>query len=175
MLKNNNLIVVTVAAAAALILGIGVGLWRIEPSDADITPHQLYESKFVDLVGKEQRLSNWKGKVLVLNFWATWCAPCREEIPDFILADAEYRAKGVAIVGLALDEPAKVAEFAKTFGITYPLLIGGAEAYDFAARLGNKVRGIPFTAIIDRQGKVVYLGVGTVRKKELDNVLPPLL
>ena len=80
MLKN-NLILVT-GAAVALILGIGVGLWRIEPSDADITPHQLYESKFVDLVGKEQRLSNWKGKVLVLNFWATWCAPCREEIPD---------------------------------------------------------------------------------------------
>ena len=173
-LKNNNLVLVA-GAVLALLLGIGVSLWRIEPGEADLTPDQLYAAKFSDLAGKSQQLSNWRGKVLVLNFWATWCAPCREEIPDFILADAEYRSKGVAIVGLALDEPAKVAEFAKTFGITYPLLIGGAEAYDFAARLGNKVRGIPFTAIIDRQGKVVYLGVGTVRKKELDKVLIPLL
>ena len=174
MLKKNTLIIIA-GAAVALALGVGVGLWRIAPGDTDLTPDQLYAANFSDLAGKSQQLSNWRGKVLVLNFWATWCAPCREEIPDFILADAEYRAKGVAIVGLALDEQAKVAEFAKTFGITYPLLIGGAEAYDFAARLGNKVRGIPFTAIIDREGKVVYLGVGTVRKKELDKVLTPLL
>ena len=174
MLKKNTLIIIA-GAAVALALGVGVGLWRIAPGDTDLTPDQLYAANFSDLAGNSQQLSNWRGKVLVLNFWATWCAPCREEIPDFILADAEYRAKGVAIVGLALDEQAKVAEFAKTFGITYPLLIGGAEAYDFAARLGNKVRGIPFTAIIDREGKVVYLGVGTVRKKELDKVLTPLL
>ncbi|MBT9612696.1 MAG: TlpA family protein disulfide reductase [Burkholderiales bacterium] len=174
MLKNNTLIIL-IGAAVALTLGIGVGLWRIEPGDTDITPDQIYAAKFADLAGKSQQLSNWKGKVLVLNFWATWCPPCREEIPDFIQADAVYRAKGVAIVGLALDEPAKVAEFAKTFGIKYPLLIGGPEAYDFAAQLGNKAKGIPFTAIIDRQGKVVYLGVGAVRKKELDKVLPPLL
>ena len=174
MLKKNTLIIIA-GAAVALALGVGVGLWRIAPGDTDLTPDQLYAAKFSDLAGNSQQLSNWKGKVLVLNFWATWCAPCREEIPDFILADTEYRSKGVAIVGLALDEPEKVAEFAKTFGITYPLLIGGAEAYDFAARLGNKVRGIPFTAIIDREGKVVYLGVGMVRKKELDKVLTPLL
>ena len=174
-MSKNHPLLIPIGAVIALLLGIGVGLWRIAPGDTDLTPDQLYAAKFPDLAGNSQQLSNWRGKVLVLNFWATWCAPCREEIPDFILADVEYRAKGVAIVGLALDEPAKVAEFAKTFGITYPLLIGGAEAYDFAARLGNKVRGIPFTAIIDREGKVVYLGVGTVRKKELDKVLTPLL
>ncbi len=174
MLKNNTLIII-LGAAIALALGIGVGLWRIEPGNTDITPNEIYATKFVDLAGKTQQLGDWKGKVLVLNFWATWCPPCREEIPDFILLDAAYRDKGVAIVGLALDEPVKVAEFAKDFGITYPLLIGGPEAYDFAARLGNKTKGIPFTAIIDRQGKVVYLGLGLVHKKELDKVLPPLL
>lgn len=174
MLKNKTLIIIF-GALIALALGIGVGLWRMEPGDADITPDQLYAAKFADLAGKSQQLGNWKGKVLVLNFWATWCPPCLEEIPDFIQADAAYRDKGVAIVGLALDEPAKVAEFAKSFGIKYPLLIGGPEAYNFSTRLGNKARGIPFTAIIDRQGKVVYLGLGAVRKKELDKVLAPLL
>ena len=174
MFKNNTLIII-LGAAIALALGIGVGLWKVAPGDADITPEQLYATKFVDLAGKSQELGNWKGKVLVLNFWATWCPPCIEEIPDFVQADAEYRAKGVTIVGIALDEPAKVAEFALRFRIDYPLLIGGSDAYQLAARLGNQSKGIPFTAVIDRQGKIVYLGVGSVRKKELDKVLLPLL
>lgn len=174
MIKNNTLIII-IGAAVALALGIGVGLWRVAPSDADITPSQLYAANFVDLAGKSQQLANWKGKVLVLNFWATWCPPCIEEIPDFVAADAAYRAKGVTIVGIALDEPAKVAEFAMRFNIKYPILIGGSDAYQLASRLGNQSKGIPFTAIIDRQGKIVYLGVGSVRRKELDKVLVPLL
>ena len=163
------------AALLALAIGLGFGLWKTTPGTPEISQDRLYAVKFADLDGKMQQLGNWRGKVLVLNFWATWCPPCREEIPDFVQADAAFRGKGVAIVGIALDERSQVADFAKTFGIQYPLLLGGMDAYDLAAKLGNTSKGIPFTAIIDRQGKVAYLGVGAVRKKELEKALLPLL
>jgi thiol-disulfide isomerase/thioredoxin len=153
-------------ALLALAIGLGLGLWKTTPGAPEISQDQLYAVKFPDVHGKIQELSHWRGKVLVLNFWATWCPPCREEIPDFVQVDAAFRDKGVAIVGIALDERSQVADFAKTFGIRYPLL---------AAKLGNTSKGIPFTAIIDRQGKVAYVGVGAVRKKELEKALLPLL
>ncbi len=163
------------ATLLALALGIGVGLWKAAPGMTEIGKDQIYAANFPDLDGKSQQLSNWRGKVLVLNFWATWCPPCREEIPGFVKVDAAYRGKGVAIIGIALDERDKVADFAKAFGIKYPLLLGGADAYDFAAKLGNTSKGIPFTAIIDRQGNIAYLGVGAVTQKELEHALTPLL
>ncbi len=163
------------AILLALALGIGVGLWKAAPGTAEIGKDQIYAASFPDLDGKSQQLINWRGKVLVLNFWATLCPPCREEIPGFVKADAAYRGKGVAIIGIALDERDKVANFAKTFGIQYPLLLGGADAYDFAAKLGNTSNGIPFTAIIDRQGNIAYFGVGAVTQKELEHALTPLL
>ena len=163
------------AALLALAIGVGFGLWKTAPGTPEISQDRLYAIKFSDLDGKMQELGNWRGKVLVLNFWATWCPPCREEIPDFVQVDAVFRDKGVAIVGIALDERSQVADFAKTFHIQYPLLLGGMDGYDLAAKLGNTSKGIPFTAIIDRQGKVAYLGVGAVRKKELEKALLPLL
>jgi thiol-disulfide isomerase/thioredoxin len=162
-------------ALLALTIGLGLGLWKTTPGAPEISQDQLYAVKFPDVHGKIQELSHWRGKVLVLNFWATWCPPCREEIPDFVQVDAAFRDKGVAIVGIALDERSQVADFAKTFGIRYPLLLGGMDGYDLAAKLGNTSKGIPFTAIIDRQGKVAYIGVGAVRKKELEKALLPLL
>lgn len=163
------------AMLLALALGIGFGLWKAAPSITGIDKNQIYAANFPDLDGKSQQLGNWRGKVLVLNFWATWCPPCREEIPGFVQVDAAYRAKGVAIIGIALDGHDKVTDFAKTFGIHYPLLLGGTDAYDFAAQLGNTSKGIPFTAIIDRQGNIAYLGVGAMSKKELEKAITPLL
>lgn len=162
-------------AALALALGLAVGVWRMKPGETDISPAQLYATRYNDLNGQSQALGNWRGKILVLNFWATWCPPCREEIPDFVQVDAAYRAKNVAIVGIALDGEEAVKQFAADFGIRYPLLLGGAEAYDLAARLGNTSKGIPFTAILDPQGEIAYLGVGAIRKAELEKVLNKLL
>ena len=159
----------------ALAVGLGLGLWRIAPGGSELNTEQIYATRYADLQGQSQALRNWRGKILVLNFWATWCPPCREEIPDFVQVDTAYRGKNVAIVGIALDGQEAVQDFAREFGIHYPLLLGGAEAYDFAARLGNTSKGIPFTVILDPQGKISYLGVGAVRKQELEKVLDKLL
>src|SRR5574337_1673050 len=85
----------------------------------------LLDLALPDLAGKEQPLAQWRGKVLVVNFWATWCAPCREEMPEFIKAQSEYGAKGLQFVGIAVDQADKTEQFAKEIGLNYPTLVGG--------------------------------------------------
>ena len=104
-----------------------------------------------DLNGKPVSLADFRGKVVVLNFWATWCPPCRREIPDFIDLQREYGSRGVQIVGIALDEPEKVQAFARQNGMNYPVLLGSDE---ISMKYGG-IEGIPTTFIIDRDGKIV--------------------
>jgi cytochrome c biogenesis protein CcmG/thiol:disulfide interchange protein DsbE len=104
-----------------------------------------------DLNGKPVSLADFRGKVVVLNFWATWCPPCRREIPDFIDLQREYGSRGVQIVGIALDEPEKVQAFARQNGMNYPVLLGSDE---ISMKYGG-IEGIPTTFIIDKDGKIV--------------------
>ncbi len=104
-----------------------------------------------DLNGKSVSLSDFHGKVVVLDFWATWCPPCRREIPDFIDLQKEYGPRGVQIVGIALDEPEKVQAFARQNGMNYPVLLGSD---DVSMKYGG-IEGIPTTFIIDKSGKIV--------------------
>jgi peroxiredoxin len=104
-----------------------------------------------DLAGKSVSLADFRGKVVVLDFWATWCPPCKREIPDFIDLQKEYGSQGVQIVGIALDEPDKVKAFAAQNGMNYPVLIGSNEV---AMKYGG-IEGIPTTFIIDKSGKIV--------------------
>ena len=104
-----------------------------------------------DLNGKPVSLADFRGKVVVLDFWATWCPPCKKEIPDFISLQQEYGSRGVQIVGIALDEPDKVAAFAKQNGMNYPVLLG---TESISAKYGG-IDGIPTTFVIDKKGKIV--------------------
>ena len=161
-------------AALALALGLGVGMWRTTPTSPELTPEQTYAASFADLSGQQQALSQWRGKILVLNFWATWCPPCRQEIPDFIAVYEANRQQGVVIVGIAQDERDLVADFAKEFRVTYPMLIGGDGGYDFSAKLGNSGSSIPFTVILDRTGQVAYVAVGAMHRSELEKQIAKL-
>lgn len=162
-------------AALALALGLGVGLWKHTPSPAEISAEQIYSASFPDLAGQMQPLSKWRGKILIVNFWATWCPPCREEIPAFIEAYKAYHDKDVVFVGIALDEHDAVNQFSQDVGITYPLLIGGEAGYSFAEHLGNTSGGIPFTVILDRQGQIVYVASGGMSRAELDKQIAKML
>ena len=104
-----------------------------------------------DLTGRSVSLADFKGKVVVLDFWATWCPPCRKEIPDFISIQNEYGSKGVQVVGIALDELPKVRAFVQSNGMNYPVLMGNDA---ITAQYGG-IEGIPTTFIIDRNGKIV--------------------
>ena len=126
-----------------------------------------------DLNGKSVKLSSFRGKVIILDFWATWCPPCRAEIPSFKELYAAYHSKGLEVIGIALDQggAADVARFAKANGINYTLVIGNqsvAQAY-------GGIRGIPTTFILDRQGRIVQTYVGGHSKKVFEDAIQGLL
>ncbi len=165
-------------AAGALYLGLSWHQERAPPSDiapASLSPGAFYAASFPDLQGNPHSLGQWQGKVIVLNFWATWCAPCREEMPIFVRLQDRLRERGVVFLGLALDEREKVVAFISKFPVNYPLLIGNDTATEFSRRLGNTSASLPFTVILDRQGKLVVRQLGPFSEPELDLILKALV
>lgn len=135
----------------------------------------LLGAHFPDLAGRPRRILEWQGAILVINFWATWCTPCREEIPMLVAAAQHYRSNGVEIVGIGIDNADNVAQFARTYAVAYPLLIGDAKAIDLMRGLGNDAGGLPFTVVLDRRGAVAYHKLGALSRAELDRVLVAML
>ena len=125
----------------------------------------------VDMNGRSVSLADFKGKVVILDFWATWCPPCKREIPDFIKLQSEYGSKGLQIVGIALDQPNKVQAFVKDNGMNYPVLLGTDEV---AANYGG-VEAIPTTFIIDKNGKIVKNYEGFRSKETFESQIKKLL
>jgi thiol-disulfide isomerase/thioredoxin len=133
----------------------------------EIAPGALYAATFHDVDGRTVSLGQFSGRPLLVNFWATWCGPCREEMPA--LSRAAARSAGrVAFVGLAQDDPEKVRRFGRELGTAYPLWTGGDEVMELSARLGNRMQVLPFTVILDASGRVVAQKVGAYTADELD-------
>jgi thiol-disulfide isomerase/thioredoxin len=128
-----------------------------------------------DAAGKDEALAQWKGKVVVVNFWATWCAPCREEMPEFVRAQRELGGKGLQFVGIAIDEPDKVSRFVNELGLNYPALIGGYGAMELSKALGNQMMALPFTVVLDRSGRIVHTQLGPLRDAKLRSIVGELL
>lgn len=128
-----------------------------------------------DLDGRELRLENFRGRVVVVNFWATWCAPCREEMPEFMKAQAEHGPKGLQFVGIAVDQADKVAQFAKEIGLNYPTLVGGFGAMELSKTLGNSLMALPFTVVLDRKGAVAHTQLGVLKPDKLESIVRQLL
>ena len=128
-----------------------------------------------DAAGHEQALAQWPGKVLVVNFWATWCVPCREEMPEFVRMQKEFGERGLQFVGIAIDDASKVDRFARELGLNYPALIGGYGALELSKTLGNEFGVLPFTVVVDRSGHIAHTQLGPVKEAELRSMLSQLL
>ena len=128
-----------------------------------------------DLEGNNHNLSEWKGKVMVLNFWATWCPPCRKETPLFVELQEQYGAKGLQFIGVAIDTKDKVQDFMDTFGVNYPMLIGANDAVKISESYGNRLGGLPFTVVIDRNGQINYVRQGEFTRETAEKIIPALL
>jgi peroxiredoxin len=127
-----------------------------------------------DADGKSRNLGEWTGKVIVLNFWATWCPPCREEIPLFQSAQQHLGPQGLQILGLAIDQPEAVRTYRKNNHVSYPLLVDDA-AFKLMDIYGNTSGALPFTVVLDRSGQIVTRRIGAYRGQELENLVLPLL
>jgi len=147
-------------------------------ADLDSVPHalrkipeRLPEFTLSDRNGRRTSIATWAGKSLIVNFWATWCAPCRREIPLLESLSGEWGGRGVEVVGVAVDHRDTVAAYADELKIPYPILVGEEDALDVAAKLGVDTPVFPFTVFTDRHGEVVTLYVGELHKAQADLIL----
>ena len=160
---------IAVVAAAA-----GTAFWLLgrpsgtpQPTEPTIGAAALYAATFEDTAGRAQPLGQYQGRLLLLNFWATWCAPCREEMPALSAAARRWQGRGVAIVGLSSEPPGTVREFAHTHPADYPLGTGGA-VDELRRRLGDTPEVLPYSALVAADGRVVAQRVGPYSPAELD-------
>jgi thiol-disulfide isomerase/thioredoxin len=162
-------------AVAAIALGAGIYVQLIRYTTG--TPAgvaALARTPLPDLAGKPLTLDAWTGKIRVVNFWATWCTPCRKEIPELIAFQRENAPNGVQVVGIAVDQVDKVQSYAKEMGINYPVLVAGMGGVDLARQAGNSSGALPFTIVLGRDGKVISTHLGAVTGGELRKLLGPL-
>jgi len=142
---------------------------------AAVSSEPIFKTRLPDLAGISQPIAQWHGKVLVVNFWATWCPPCRQEIPEFIQLQKQYSAQGLQFVGIAIDEKAKIQNYVDEVGINYPILVGDLEAVALSQASGNRIGGLPYTVIIDQRGKIIATELGGLSKEKLSAIIAPLL
>ena len=128
-----------------------------------------------DVSGKQRNSAEWQGKILVVNFWATWCPPCRKEIPEFIAAQTELAKQNVVFIGIAIDEETAVKNFAEDMGINYPVLVANATGIELAKEFGDSMEAVPFTVIINKAGQIVFRKPGEVSKSELMSQISTLI
>lgn len=136
---------------------------------------RLLSARYRDLEGRTTALSLWQGSPLLCNFWATWCAPCREEVPLLLKLRAHYAGKGVEFVGIGIDNAAKMRQFSNEYRVTYPLLEGDAGTVELMRDLGNPSGALPFTVLTDRAGAIAYRHLGLLREPDLRTALDGIL
>jgi thiol-disulfide isomerase/thioredoxin len=160
-------------AMAALSAGVVVQReWQSAPTGGVVD----LAVAFPDLNGRPHLMDEWKGKVLVVNFWATWCPPCVEEMPEFSRLQTELGASGVQFVGILIDDEAEAArDFLKSYSVSYPILNGAVGGREWSAKLGDSVEVLPYSVVFDANGRLVHKEVGRFTREEVLEQVRPLL
>jgi thiol-disulfide isomerase/thioredoxin len=177
-MRRGQLLFAGVAAAMiALVAGVYLGavltptVTPLEASLSDGAIARLFATRLDDSSGKAQAIAQWQGKTLVINFWATWCPPCREEMPAFSRLQTKYAGNGVQFVGIALDTADNVRKFSQQLTVSYPLLIADSQGSELTRQLGNASLALPYTVVIGPTGDVRLARLGRVAEHELDALL----
>ncbi len=143
----------------------------VEPIRPAVIPERRPDLTLADRDGKPRALSEWDGKALIINFWATWCAPCRREIPMLNALAREYRGQGVEVIGIAVDFREDVLQYLQKMPIDYTVLIGEQDGMDAARAFGMDTIGLPFTAFTDSSGRIATIHVGELHRPEAEAIL----
>jgi thiol-disulfide isomerase/thioredoxin len=165
---KSNFLKAGVAAAGLILLGAYFGSRHFAASQppAPAVAHLLSLS-MPDAKGQPQALSQLKDKILVVNFWATWCAPCVKEMPELSALQTEVASKNIQLVGIGIDSASNIAEFASKYAISYPLYVAGMNGSELSRQFGNDAGALPFTVLIGKDGQVIKTYLGRLKMEEL--------
>ena len=144
------------------------------PSPEEVIGTNVTEFSLLDLNGERRYLSEWKGKLIAINFWATWCAPCRKEMPELSALQSTL-TQGLQFIGIALQQADEVRDFIEEYNVNYPSLVGGDEVIKIASQLGNNIGAMPYTVIINSKGKIAFTHRGPLSKLEAEVVIKNFL
>ena len=155
--------------------GAGLHFYQLDqlPSPDERLPAPRFS--LPDSNGVPRTIETWKGKVLVINFWATWCAPCRKEIPAFTKIQEELGSEGLQFIGIAIEDVKPVREFIQQIPVNYPMLIAPARGMQLMAKFGNTMGVVPFSVVIDRSGRIVHIQPGIFETDQVKKWVTPLL
>jgi len=191
-MKERTALRVAVAAGVASLLTVGLLGYRLlnhagpesvgpppglissqtlTPEEAKVAVDAIFALTLPDLGGRPQPVAQWRGKVLVVNFWASWCKPCVDEMPALSRMNSHYAAWGVQFVGIGLDDAEKLAAFVRTTPVSYPVLV----ATPAAGTPGLQVKGLPYTVVIGRDGRIEMSRLGRIDEESLEPILRRLI
>ena len=161
-----------VAGFIAGALGMGLASYQFRTVPAtDSAVESFLSQQLRSPDGEVLPTDSWRGKTLVLNFWAPWCPPCVEEIPDLVRVQEKYRSKNVLFVGIGVDSPSNIRQFLLKTPVNYPIALGGLEGSNWAKNMGNPSSGLPFTVVIDSKGAINRVKLGKISEDELSSWL----
>jgi thiol-disulfide isomerase/thioredoxin len=177
-MNKKSLAVYAAVAAAFGVMGALVAINRPQPAPLSTTiaptdgrPHSpvtaLFAESMNDAAGTRQALGQWQGKPLLVNFWAPWCAPCVEEMPELDQLSRDNAGKNIKIIGIGIDSPSNIAQFASKFKISYPIYVAGLSGTELARGFGNTGGGLPYTVLIGADGQVRKTYLGRLKFEEL--------
>ncbi len=164
--------------ALIITLGFAVRYFMLNAQADDkgkVATKALFAATFPDEKGRPQALKQYVGKIVVLNFWATWCEPCREEMPELSLLNDAYKNKNVIVLGVAIDDVGAVGNFVKETKVSYPLVAADMEGMQYATNLGNDKDVLPYTVLINADGTVAKTYFGRVTQPLLEETLLKLI
>jgi thiol-disulfide isomerase/thioredoxin len=161
--------VLAVALIVLVLAGAFVYGWHVfsQRRDAAAEVAQLFAADFVDADGQPQAMNRWRGRLLVVNFWATWCVPCVEEMPELQHIQDDYAARNVVVLGIGTDDLAKVQAFRRQYALHLPLLAAGFDGIELARELGDDDGVLPYTVVISPEGQLLRQHVGRLSAQQL--------
>ncbi|MGU3775679.1 TlpA family protein disulfide reductase [Burkholderia metallica] len=179
-----RMLALAVVAAAAVAGGLAAGHWFRGTADDGVAVaapaaqgnpvDQLWAASLTGTDGKPATLSAFKGQKVVVNFWASWCGPCVEEMPELVALSHQYRQKGIRFVGIGVDSEQNVKNFLQKVKVDYPVFVSGYAGADLARNFGNTAGALPFTVVIDASGKIRETKLGQIQPAELKKTLDAL-
>ncbi len=183
--------VISIAVVIAVCAGMGGYLLQTKTATSATNPVEVTNShvtlpesvigtsappfQLADVDGQRRSISEWQGKVIAVNFWATWCPPCRDEIPHFVDLQKDYGEQGLQFIGVALQTADEIRGFIQEYAVNYPSLVGRDDVIATAKSLGNDIGALPYTVIIGRDGIIRFTKQGPLTKAEARQVITSLL